>query len=181
MAAKRDRLGLVLKVVGIIFIVAALGVVLNLLGAMESPREYTAIDLVIYAVIGVALLYVGQRRSSRCGSQTIVEGPIVNERPSAPPSDMRRLTDHALDAADGLGVDTSGARSVLIDRDVDETRDHLSVGGGDDDEPLLVAKMAGKTLNVRFWRLRGKPSFEIDLDVETGEVKYAKEDGEQLV
>lgn len=96
-------------------------------------------------------------------------------------SDMRRLTDHALDAADGLGVDTSGARAVLRDRDVDETDGHLSAGGGGDDDPLLVAKRAGSTINVRFWRLRGRPTFEIDLDVETGEVKYAKSDGEQLV
>ena len=95
--------------------------------------------------------------------------------------EMRLLTDHALDAADGLGVDTSGARSVLRDRDVDETRDHLSAGGGEDDDPLLVAKLAGKTLNVRFWRLRGRPEFEIDLNVETGEVTFAKADGERLV
>ena len=181
MAAKRDRLGLALKVVGIVFIVAALGVVLNLLGAMETSREYTAVDLVIYSAVGAALLYVGLRRSSHDGSHVVVDGPIETEGPSAPSGDVRRLTDHALDAADGLGVDTSAARAVLRDRDADETRDHLSAGGGDDDDPLLVAKMAGKTLNVRFWRLRGRPTFEIDLDVETGEVTFAKADGERLV
>lgn len=182
MAAKKDRLGLALKVIGIIFIVAAVGAVLIMIGLLESEREYTAVDAALYAAVGAALVYVGKRRTAAPATKSVQDGPIATDASDARPGgDMRRLTDHALDAADGLGVDTSGARAVLRDRDADETRDHLSAGGGDDDDPLLVAKMAGKTLNVRFWRLRGRPEFELDLDVETGEVTFAKADGERLV
>ena len=182
MAGKKKRPGLALTVIGAIFLVAALGVALDMLGLTESEHDYGAVHLVLYAAIGGALVYAGRMRAARARTEPAPDEPSkVSPDVAEPTGDMRRLTDHALDAADGLGVDTSGARDLLREQLVDASSTNLSVGGGDDDNPLLVAKMVGSKVNVRYWRLRGKPTFEIDLNVETGEVAYAKAEGEQLV
>lgn len=182
MAGKKRSPGFVLTVIGGIFLAAALGVLLGLLGLMETEHEYGAGYLVLYSAIGGALVYAGRRRAAGAREKAASDGPLQDSSDvTAPSGDMRRLTDRALDAADGLGVDTSGARAALRDLSVEETSDHLSAGGGDEDNPLIVSKLVGKTINVRFWRLRGRPDFELDLDVETGEVTFAKADGERLV
>lgn len=99
---------------------------------------------------------------------------------SAAHGDMFRAVDHALSVAEGRGIDVSGARAVLNGSPVEESSDRLSAGGGADDDPLLVARLVGKMLNVRYWRLRGKPEFEFDMDVETDALAYAKADGERI-
>ena len=176
MANKRKRPGIALIVLGALFLLSAVSSSLTELGLMRGER-YGVGAIVAGAVIGAALLYLGLKRRREGVAAATPE--LVTAANGT--GDMPRLVGHALDAADGLGVDTSGARALLREQPVGATSDHLSVGGGDDENPLLVAKMVGKTINVRFWRLRGRPTFEIDLDLETGEVRYAKAEGEQLV
>ena len=109
------------------------------------------------------------------------EGADDARDPEPVGGDMSRAVDHALSVAEGRGIGVSGARAVLNGGPVDESSDRLSAGGGADDDQLLVAKLVGKTLNVRYWRLRGKPEFEFDMDVETDTLVYAKADGERIV
>ena len=176
MANKRKRPGIALIVLGALFLLSAVSSSLTELGLMRGER-YGVGAIVAGAVIGAALLYLGLKRRREGVAAATPE--LVTAANGT--GDMRRLTDHALDAADGLGVDTSGARALLREQPVEATSDHLSVGGGEEDNPLLVAKLVGNTINVRYWRMRGAPDFEVDLDVETGEITYAKADGEQLV
>ena len=137
----------------------------------------------LYLAIGAACILLSLSRMGMlariAGTQPDGGGP-ESTAGAAAPGDMFRAVDHALSVAEGRGVDVSGARAVLNGRPVDESSDRLSAGGGADDDPLLVAKLVGKTLNVRYWRLRGKPEFEFDMDVESDTLVYAKADGERI-
>lgn len=177
MKAKRHT-GVALIVLGALFVAAAASNALVSLGVIDG-EDYGLGTTLLGAVIGAAMLYVGIKRRA----DATTDGADVHSADDSSHAlgELGRMVDHALDAAEGLGVDVSGAREALRSGDVDESATHLSVGGGDDENPLLVAKLVGKTLNVRFWRMRGAPDFEVDLDVETGEVTYAKADGERLV
>ena len=138
----------------------------------------------LYLAIGAACIMLSLSRmgvlARIAGTQPDGGGPEPTAG-SAAPGDMFRAVDHALSVAEGRGIDVSGARAVMDERGVEESSDRLSAGGGADDDPLLVAKLVGKTLNVRYWRLRGKPEFELDMDVESDTLAYAKADGERIV
>lgn len=134
----------------------------------------------LYLIVGAACILLSL---SRMGVLARIAGTDVPaESPDHAPSggDMSRAVDHALSVAEGRGIDVSGARAVLNECPVDESSDRLSAGGGADDDPLLVARLVGKTLNVRYWRLRGKPELEFDMDVESDTLVYAKADGERI-
>lgn len=177
MKSKRHP-GVVLIVLGALFLVGSLGNLLVTLGLIDG-ENYGLGTIVLGAAIGGVMLYAGLKR--RAGAPTTAASVHSAEDSPRALGELGRLTDHALDAAEGLGVDVSSARKTLHTGDVDESATHLSVGGGEDENPLLVAKMVGSTVNVRFWRMRGAPDFEVDLNVETGEITYAKRDGERLV
>ena len=173
-----------------------LGVCVLIFGVACAPTAVMALmdgSLTVIQRIGAAALYlsVGAACILLSLSRMGVLARIAGTHPdgggpeptdgSAAHGDMFRAVDHALSVAEGRGIDVSGARAVLNGRPVDESSDRLSAGGGVDDDPLLVAKLVGQTLNVRYWRLRGKPEFEFDMDVESDTLVYAKADGERIV
>ena len=104
---------------------------------------------------------------------------------AAQDGDLVRLSDHVLDAAEGLGIEVSSAHDLLCSPfaetsgDGDERR--LCTGGGNEDEPLCVVKLGGESINVRYWSDRGAPDFEIDFDLPSGRATYAKAHGERII
>lgn len=99
--------------------------------------------------------------------------------------DLTRLADHALDAAEGLGIDVASARDMLRSPFAEASGDgdvrRLCAGGGDEDEPLCVAKLGEESINIRYWSRRGAPDFEIDMDLASGTVAYAMAQGKRIV
>lgn len=99
--------------------------------------------------------------------------------------DLTRLADHALDAAEGLGIDVASARDMLRSPFAEASGGgdvrRLCAGGGDEDEPLCVAKLGEESINIRYWSRRGAPDFEIDMDLASGTVAYAMAQGKRIV
>ena len=172
-----------------------LGICVLIFGIACVPAAFQSLmdgSLTVIQRIGAAALYLAVGAAcillslSRMGVLARISGRPVDDAPEDSPQgdprgDMSRAVDHALSVAEGRGIDVSGARAVLNERTGEEHDDRLSAGGGADDDPLLVARLVGKTLNVRYWRLRGKPEFEIDIDMESDTVLFAKADGERIV
>lgn len=78
------------------------------------------------------------------------------------------VVSESLEASSGSGIDTSLALSTLVGGRPDVSgapdRGRLSVGGGGNESPLLVAKLDGHSVNVRFWVKKGAPTWEYDYD-----------------
>lgn len=177
----KKKSGTVMIVFGALCAITVVGQIFAAFGLLET--EYYGIGAIfIYCVLAVVLLYFGLKRRQAYVSTT--DGPISTSAPSVMvegTGEARRLTCYALDAAERMGVDVTDARDVMEYAIGDDTDIRFSAGGVDDDSGLIVTNVKGPSVNVRYWRRRGAPTIEVDLDAETGEVKYLTSDGHRIV
>ncbi len=155
---KLSRKQIALLVVAALFAVASIGII------ADGKLAECLTGLAVAAV----LAWIAMRRDKAVEPSGVVDYDAALSIVS--------IVHESLEAASAAGVDTSLAMSALEGgrSDVSGTleRGRLSVGGGDD-SPLLVARIDGSSVNVRFWAKRGAPTWEYDYDrdAETASVR----------